>query len=373
MTRDRNPPIRFGLIGCGRVVQELHLPAWRMIPEASITAICDSDDAALRAVAARLPQARLYSSTDHFLEESSDLSFVVLATPGTSHGAIGGAVLARGLHLLVEKPLALDPVTGRHLYEVAEHSGVTLTCIHNYRFRENSRRALHIFRRGELGDIVAVNVRHRSGSLFAENSAWRRRERESRTLLFDSGVHLADIALLFLGAVDSLGFVDADLDSAGLQRVVFGTRHENGARGIFDFMIDASSSSTIIEILGEAGALELQFYPEGFRMLPARDTPLHRCLGEGMRLYDYAKAAFTDSVIGMVSHRAASHAHLFREFIAAVKNGHSNPVPPAEVLRVIELLDLVAARAYDSPDRDAPDETMDKDGSEKIGSPCPNC
>ena len=124
-----------------------------------------------------------------------------------------------------------------------------LTAIQNYRWKENTRQALRAMRSGELGDVVAVNLKFRSGPLFDELGLWRRHEQQNRTLLFESGIHFVDIAMLFLGRLKSLQFVDADVDSLGLQRVVFGTLHENGARGVFDLMVDASSTSTEIEVL----------------------------------------------------------------------------------------------------------------------------
>jgi predicted dehydrogenase len=350
MTSNSSPPrFRFGVIGCGRVVQELHLPAWSLVPEAELVAICDSASSALRAVARQAPAARQYAKLQDFLEEGSDLSFVVMATPGASHAAIGEQVLRRRLNLLVEKPLALDAAAARRLYELADTMGVELTCVHNYRFRENTQRAIDLFQKGALGHIVAVNARFRSGPLFGELAAWRRKERESRTLLFDFGIHLVDIALLCLGQVDSVRFVDADLDSAGLQRVVFGTTHHNGARGSFDFMLDAASASAEIEVLGESRALALQFYPDGLRELPRLDTPLHRCLSEGRRLYDYAGAVVAERLFRRVSHRTLSHARLFQAFIGSLKGLAPNPVPHEEVLRTIELIDLIAERVYAGP------------------------
>jgi predicted dehydrogenase len=203
-----------------------------------------------------------------------------------------------------------------------------------------------MFRKGALGDIAAVNVTSRSGPLFAEPSAWRRQERESRTLLFDFGIHLVDIALFFLGPVRSLRFVDADIDSTGLQRVVFSTIHDNGARGTFDFMLDAASASTEIEVFGESQAVALQFFPDGLRVIPSLDTPLHKSLAEAGRLYDYAWGRVGEILLRRVSHRARSHARLFSEYVASLRGRHPNPVPPEQVLQTIELLDTVTARAY---------------------------
>jgi predicted dehydrogenase len=339
--------LRFGLIGCGQVVQDLHLPAWSVIPEAKLVAICDSSQASLDVISQRMPAARHYTSLDDLLSDNTDLSFVVLATPGVTHPQLAQKILAKGINLLCEKPLALDAAEARRMCALADETGAMLTSIHNYRFKENTRQALHAMRKGRLGDIVSVNLKFRSGALFAEQVLWRRHERENRTLLFESAIHLVDIAMLFLGHLRSLRFVDADVDSLGIQRVVFGTLHEDGARGVFDLMVDASSTSTEIEVLGEAAGFSLQFFPQGFRMLPRRDDPLHRGIAEGRRLFDFARDAVGEKVFRpKCSHRARSHADLFRAFIGALRGTEPNPVPGRELLPTIQLLDEVATSSY---------------------------
>ena len=347
--------VRFGLVGCGHVVQELHIPAWSVIPEAKLVAICDSSQTSLDAVSQRVPAARRYTSFDDFIGHSAGLSFVVLATPGATHPALAQKILAKGINLLCEKPLALSAPDAHRMCALADETGAMLTAIHNYRFKENTRQALRAMRKGRLGDVVAVNLKFRSGSLFGEQVPWRRHERQNRTLLFESGIHLVDIAMLFLGPLKSLRFVEADVDSLGIQRVVFGTLHENGARGVFDLMVDASSTSTEIEVLGESAGLTLQFFPQGFRMLPARDNPLHRCLAEGRRLIDFLRDTMNEKVLRpKCPHRARSHADLFSAFVGALRGNEPNPVPGRELLQTIQLLDEVACRAYGAREGDAP-------------------
>ncbi len=347
--------VRFGLVGCGHVVQELHLPAWSVIPDAKLVAICDSSQTSLDAVSRRVPAARRYTSFDDFLSDNTGLSFVVLATPGITHLELAQKILAKGINLLCEKPLALNAADAHRMCALADETDAMLTAIHNYRFKENTQQALDAMRKGRLADIVALNLKFRSGALFSEQVPWRRHERENRTLLFESAIHLVDIAMLFLGPLKSLRFVDADLDSLGIQRVVFGTLHESGARGLFDLMVDASSTSTEIEVLGESAGLSLQFFPQGFRMLPARDNPFHRGLAEGRRILDFARDTIGEKFLGpKCSHRTRSHADLFRAFVGALYGNRPNPVPGRELLQTIQLLDDVANRSYGAQSADTP-------------------
>jgi len=339
--------LSFGIVGCGQVVQELHLPAWQAVPNVKLVSLCDSSQDAIDKALKQAPGARGFISLEDFLDHSDDLSFIVLATPGITHPKLVELILARSIPLLCEKPLALTAEEAASMCLKAEERGVMLTAIHNYRWKENTRRALNLMRAGRLGEIVAANLKFRSGSLFEECGTWRRMERENRTLLFESGIHFVDIAMMFLGQLKSLQFVDADRDTLGLQRVIFGTLHEGGARGVFDLMIDASSCATELEVLGESEGLSLQFFPPGLRRLPRRDTPLHRGLAEGRRLIAYARDVLGDKLLRpKCSHRARSHSELFAAFAKAVRGEGPNPLPARDILPTIQLLDDVAEGSY---------------------------
>lgn len=344
------PPLRFGVIGCGRVVQDLHLPAWRAVPQAQLVAACDADDRALQTMGAVHPAVRLYRDVEALLS-ARDLDFVVLATPGASHRVIGEQVLRRGLPVLCEKPLALTVGDAEHLFRVADQEGVMLTPIHNYRYKDNARAALALYARRALGDVVCVDLRFRSGSLFDEPKPWMRLERQNRILLFDFAYHTVDLALLFLGPVREVRFVDAEVDHLGLQYVVFGTLHEHGGRGLFELMLDASSLRTELEVLGEQRGVALDFFPDGFRVLPRRDTPIHRGLADARRAVRFAANRLRERREDGTSYRAVPHARAFRAFVEALQRRRANPVSPRSVVQTLSLLSTVSERAYHPPPR----------------------
>jgi len=348
--RENKSTLRFGVIGCGKVVEELHLPAWQTVKEAQLVAICDSSPSRLGAIAQYCPSVARYKCPEELIDVARNLDFVVLATPGITHVDIAEQIIKRGLHLLCEKPLALRLADAEHLYNLAEKFNVVLTPIHNYRYKTNTQRALDTAKRHKLGDIVAVNVSYRSGPLFDDPTPWRRRERENHILLFDIAIHFVDIATLFLGPLERLCCVDAVSDNLGLQRVVFTTLHKSGSRGLFELMVDASSCQTEIEILGERLSMAIQFFPEGCRILPLRESPFYRGLADGKRILHYARQNLRTLRADRRRSKARSHAELFRRFVGAVRKVESNPVPKADVLETIGLLESVAIRAYGESD-----------------------
>jgi len=344
--------LRFGIIGCGRVIQELHLPAWALVPEVQLTALCDANPAILQTLTERYPGVRSYRDVGAFLDDSADLDFVVLATPGITHPTLGEQVLQHDLHLLCEKPLALDSTSAQRLYTVAAQAGKLLVPIHNYRYRDNVQEALQWTATGALGDITNVQVRFRSGLLFDEPSRWMHNERQHRILLFDFAYHFIDIALLFLEPLAELRFVDAEVDTVGLQYVVFGTRHQNGARGLFELMFDASAQGTWIDVLGETASLQLEFFPDGFRKMSGRDQPLKQGIAQAQRLSHFVRHTARHKLLKAPSHRILPHARLFQAFVTALRCAEHKRedsvavVPKAEVLAMISLLSEVANHAY---------------------------
>gem|GEM_PF-6126240 len=301
-------------------------------------------------MAERVPGVRVYADLDKFLADSSDLHFVDVTTPGQTHASITLQLIARRLNVLCEKPLALCENDARAMVGAANDAGVLLACAHNYRFKKNVQCALDAIRRGLLGDVVSASVKFRSGSVLGEPAAWRRRESESRTLLFDWAIHFVDLVLMFLGSPQEVHVAYGDVDNVGLQRVLFHTSHGNGSRGVFDLMADASSTCTEIEVLGEQAGMSLQFSPQGFRMLPRRDTPIHRCWAEGARTLDFIRGALSQRLRpARCPEQAQSHAALFREFVAAVKGEGQCSTRIEDVLTTVSLLDAVANEVYRSP------------------------
>jgi predicted dehydrogenase len=98
--------IRIGVLGCGAVATELHLPALRKLPDVEITAVCDIDLQRAQTVAQQF-------NSRHSLQNYADLialseiDVVVITTPPPFHAQLAIATLAASKHVFIEKPLAM--------------------------------------------------------------------------------------------------------------------------------------------------------------------------------------------------------------------------------------------------------------------------
>jgi len=111
---------------------------------------CHDADAARQAAAlARQPAARGASSYDELLERCDG---VALATPLSTHAALGLRALEAGRHLLVEKPLAPSVAEAERLVAAARARGLTLLVDHTFLYTGAVRRIRELALAGEFGD-----------------------------------------------------------------------------------------------------------------------------------------------------------------------------------------------------------------------------
>ena len=116
--------LRTGVIGVGAIAQMMHLPYLRELDDRfAIAALCDVDPVALAEVGRQYGVTRLFADANDLLAEPLDA--VLILTSG-DHAPVTIAALARGLHVLVEKPLAYTLRETDEVIAAAERAGATL-------------------------------------------------------------------------------------------------------------------------------------------------------------------------------------------------------------------------------------------------------
>src|SRR5258708_31633500 len=105
---------RIGVIGCGWWATRAHLPALEANPDAVIAGIADPDVENRTRAAERfgIGGDRVFADAADMLDKAG-LDGAIVAVPHSAHAALARAVLDRGLHLLLEKPMTIDPPDAR--------------------------------------------------------------------------------------------------------------------------------------------------------------------------------------------------------------------------------------------------------------------
>jgi len=191
-----NKTVKVGVIGCGGIGYNKHLPAIKKIPEARLSAFCDSfEDRAYKAAKEYgAPGSKTYADYRDLLSDPT-IDVVHVCTPNKSHSFISVDALNAGKHVMCEKPMAISFSEAKKMLDASKSSGKLLSIAYQNRFRADSMYLKKCCERGDLGEVY-----------FAKAHAIRRRkvptwgvflnaEEQGGGPLIDIGTHALDLTL----------------------------------------------------------------------------------------------------------------------------------------------------------------------------------
>lgn len=162
-----------------RVVSEL--------TDVDFVGVADLSAESAREVARRYNTAAYASPAELLDRERPEV--VVVAVPTERHVSIAAEALQAGAHVLVEKPIAADPRSARHLLRAADHEGRVLCVGHIERFNPAVQELKRRLKQREAGRIIQIHTQRFSPPV---------RVRDAGVLL-DLGTHDLDIMRFLLG------------------------------------------------------------------------------------------------------------------------------------------------------------------------------
>ena len=121
----------------------------------ALEAVCEPDEARREAISANLPGVHGYARFEDLLADSS-IDAISIATPAASHGALVCRAIAAGKHVLVEKPLCLDPDEGARLAAQAKEAKRVLMVGHLLLYHPAYRALRDVVHAGQIGDLRYV-------------------------------------------------------------------------------------------------------------------------------------------------------------------------------------------------------------------------
>src|SRR5437667_5230055 len=124
--------VKTALIGAGFVGPH-HIEAARRLGFVEVVAVAGSSQASAEAKAARLNIPRAYGSYQALLEDA-EIEVIHNCTPNDLHYPVIMAAIARGKHVIADKPLALNSSDARQMLEAARQAGLVHAVTFNYRY-----------------------------------------------------------------------------------------------------------------------------------------------------------------------------------------------------------------------------------------------
>ena len=151
---------RVAVIGAG-FMGSMHASIFSHAPNCELAAIVDPNVALADRVAAKLGDARVYSTYDELLANER-LDLVSICTPDNLHRAPAEAVAKKGINLFIEKPIASSLVDSEAIVSAAKAAGVKLGVGYLLRFDPRYARAKELIDEGKIGDPIHIYARRNS-------------------------------------------------------------------------------------------------------------------------------------------------------------------------------------------------------------------
>ena len=227
--------LRLGLIGCGGIVQNMHIPALlKLSGLVTIVAIADSSAAALDRIGGDLgiPAASRYTDY-HDLITSKQVDAVSIATPHSLHAEQVIAAAGEGVAVISEKPMAVSTVEAGKILRAVRQNKVAYTVVHNLLLSPAMKAALKKIQDGAIGRPLLCRGQHLMRKPAGLSGAdWRASKERGGGCIIDTAYHeiysvealMASPIRHVRAVVKTLNF-EIDVDDTAL--LLF--EHENGS------------------------------------------------------------------------------------------------------------------------------------------------
>ncbi|OQW96841.1 MAG: hypothetical protein BWK77_03455 [Verrucomicrobia bacterium A1] len=327
--------VRIGVIGAG-LIGLAHADRVARTPRARLAALCARDPAKADLASAR---GCAYFTDHRDLLRSGTCDAVLVATPHYAHVPIGLDALRAGLHVLLEKPVAVD-LAGAQSLAAAHARRRRQVCAVMFQMRTDPRflRLRSLLQRGRLGTLQRMTWIltdwFRPSSYYA-SAKWRGTwEGEGGGVLVNQCPHQLDLLGWLFGPPDRVRAVCG-----------FGRRHDievedeatavleypGGMTGTFITSTGEAPGTNRLEIAGTLGRMVL----EGAALaVTTNETPSDEYCRRGTDLFGCPKT--TEAVISAAP-AAPLHETVIRNFVAAILDGVPPVAPLEDGVRQVEL------------------------------------
>jgi len=332
--------VKIGIIGCGGIAQNQHMPGYARLPDVEIVACCDVVKDSAKAAAEKFGVAKVFNDYKKLLQ-IKDIDAVSVCTPNFLHKQPTVDALGAGKHVLVEKPLAMNGEEGQEMCDAAKAAGKQLMVGFNNRWRPEVQHVKKLIDAGQFGDIYYARAQALRRRGIPGWGVFGEKDKQGGGPLIDIGVHILDATLYLMGNPKPIAASGRTYTKFGKRDDVVGLmgqwntktftvedfavgliRFDNGATAILESSFCANIGPTGVfttALMGTKAGCDL--------------LPLKIYTEENMQLYDVSPVSLPKV--------ESTHGHNIKLFVEAIKNNQPVPVPGEQGLAVTKILDAI--------------------------------
>lgn len=187
--------LRVGIVGCGGIANNKHMPSILETGLAEIVAFCDivKERAEEAAKKYGTTDAKVFDAYQELIQENLDAVYV--CTPNRSHCEISVAALKSGKHVMCEKPMAINYSEAMAMCEAAKETGKLLTIGYQNRYRADSTYLKRECENDVLGDVYYARAKAIRRRAVPTWGVFLNEFEQGGGPLIDIGTHALDLTL----------------------------------------------------------------------------------------------------------------------------------------------------------------------------------
>lgn len=253
--------IRIAVVGCGRI-SENHFKAINTHEaDLQLSAVCDTDPAALEAAQSKHGGAAYSSLAD--LLRADDADVAVLCTPSGLHPSQAVEIARAGRHVITEKPMATRWTDGLRMVRECDEAGVHLFVVKQNRRNATLQLLKRAMEKGRFGRLymVTINVFWSRPQSYYDSAKWRGTWEFDGGALMNQASHYVDLVDWLIGPVESVQAYVATL-ARNIQvedTATVGVRWRSGALGSINvtMLTYPKNLEGSVTIIGEKGTVRI--------------------------------------------------------------------------------------------------------------------
>lgn len=271
---------------------------------------------------AALVNARPYDNVDQMISELRPDAAIV-CTPPSTHPDVCIRLMEQGVHVLCEKPLAINSTEALRMTQAAERCHTVFSMGSKFRFVADVQKAKEIIESGILGEIILFE------NTFAGFVDMSRRWNSQPAIsgggvLIDNGTHSVDILRFLLGAITELQVVEGRrVQKLAVEDTVhLFARTQGGALGSIDLSWSMNKVQPhFISLYGSRGSLFIGWKESKYRTADAQDW----------------------TVFGTGYDKVASFGNQLKNFAGAIRGTEELIITPADAVASVRVIETAYA------------------------------
>ncbi len=328
--------IKIAIIGCGRISYK-HVEAVVNNSEiCEITALCDpvveKAEEKMREYKEKSGiEAKVYTDYKVALEQE-DIQMAVIATESGYHAEIAIYCLEKGLHVLVEKPMALSTKDADSMIEIAKKNNVKLGICHQNRFNSPIQKLRKAVEQEGFGRILNGTARilwNRNQGYYTQ-APWRGTWELDGGTLMNQCIHNIDLLQWMMGSEVESIYSQCDTFMRDIEGEDFGAiliRFKSGSIGIIEgtACVYPKNLEETLSIFGEKGTVCIGG-------LAVNNIETWKFESEELNNQQIFNEEEPDSVYGF------GHTPLYKDFIDAINNDSEPLINGEEGKKAMEII-----------------------------------